>query len=137
MRVLALASACEAAVGTALLLDPSIALRLLIGVEASQEAAVVSRIAGIALLCLAIACWPNRGANELRPPLRAMLIYNAFATIYLGVLGIGGEWVGRLLWPAALLHAVFTAWCWFAIRRREAASVDPVRTSTAESDAGA
>jgi hypothetical protein len=48
-----------------------------------------------------------------------MLVYNAFATLYLLHLGIGGEWVGLLLWPAALLHAALTLWCVVANLRRE------------------
>jgi hypothetical protein len=37
-----------------------------------------------------------------------MLIYNTLVTIYLAYLGIGGELVGILLWPAVALHAVLT-----------------------------
>jgi hypothetical protein len=38
-----------------------------------------------------------------------MLTYNFLVTIYLTVVGIGGEFVGVLLWPAAALHAALTA----------------------------
>ena len=64
-----------------------------------------------------------------------MLTYNALATLYLVYLGIGGEWVGRLLWPAVVLHAVLTTWCFVAIRRREALAGDPARKVAAESEA--
>ena len=45
-----------------------------------------------------------------------MLTYSALVTLYLLYLGIRGEWVGPLLWPAVVLHAVLTlllarAWC--------------------------
>ena len=45
-----------------------------------------------------------------------MLTYSALATAYLLYLGIRGDWVGPLLWPAVVLHAVLTlllarAWC--------------------------
>ena len=45
-----------------------------------------------------------------------MLTYSALAMAYLLYLGIRGEWVGPLLWPAVVLHAVLTlllarAWC--------------------------
>jgi hypothetical protein len=36
------------------------------------------------------------------------------------LLGIRGEWVGRLLWPAVVLHAVLTAFlarAWFEARK--------------------
>jgi len=135
MRVLALAAASEAALGVALLLDPPIVFRLLLGAEASGAGLVLSRVAGIALLGLSLACWPDRGASVRRPALRAMLAYNALATLYLVYLGIGGEWVGRLLWPAVVLHAVLTTWCFVAIRRREALAGDPARKVAAESEA--
>jgi hypothetical protein len=37
-----------------------------------------------------------------------MLTYGALVTVYLTYLGIRSEWVGPLLWPAVLLHAVLT-----------------------------
>jgi hypothetical protein len=37
---------------------------------------------------------------------RALLIYNLLATIYLLYLGVGGKLVGMLLWPAVALHAI-------------------------------
>jgi hypothetical protein len=45
-----------------------------------------------------------------------MLTYGALVTAYLLYLAFGGEWVGPLLWPAVVLHAVLTlllAWAWF------------------------
>jgi hydrogenase/urease accessory protein HupE len=119
MRVLAFASACEAPLALALLLDPSLVFRWLLGAKASPGGPVMGRVAGIALLGLVVACWPGRRESADRPPaLRAMLIYNALATLYLLYLGIGGEWVGPLLWPAALLHALLTLWCLVALRPR-------------------
>ena len=37
-----------------------------------------------------------------------MLTYNSLATLYLLGLGIGGEWVGPLLWPAVALHGTLS-----------------------------
>jgi len=37
-----------------------------------------------------------------------MLTYNLLATLYLVHLGLGGEWVGSLLWLAAAIHAALT-----------------------------
>jgi hypothetical protein len=34
-----------------------------------------------------------------------MLTYNVLVTAYLIYLGVGGELVGKLLWPAVALHA--------------------------------
>jgi hypothetical protein len=49
-----------------------------------------------------------------------MLTYNVLATLYLLYLGIRGEWVGILLWPAVVLHAVLIlllARAWFHVSR--------------------
>ena len=45
-----------------------------------------------------------------------MLSYNVLGTVYFVWLAIGGEWVGPLLWPAVVLHAVLSlvlGWAWF------------------------
>jgi hypothetical protein len=135
MRVLALAAVCEATLGVALLLDPPIVFRLILGAEASAAGLVMGRVAGIALLALSLACWPERGASDRRPALRGMLAYNALATLYLLYLGIEGEWMGRLLWPAVVLHAVLTGWLLVSIRRREAPTAGPAREASAEAKA--
>jgi hypothetical protein len=72
----------------------------------------MSRVAGIALLGLGLACWPARDASAGQTSaLRAMSTYNVLATLYLFALGVRGDWVGSLLWPAAVAHAVLSAWC--------------------------
>jgi hypothetical protein len=60
-------------------------------------------VLGIALIALGVACWSGRTA------LCGMLTYSALATLYLAYVGLGGEFVGRLLWPAVVLHAILTA----------------------------
>ena len=57
--------------------------------------------AGIALISLAVACWPGT-------PLVGMLAYSAAATLYLAYLGFAGGPVGPLLWPAVVLHLILT-----------------------------
>jgi len=101
-KLLLLAAVSEAATGLALLIVPSLVGRLLLGQELAGVAIPVARVFGIALIALGIACWPGRTA------LCGMLTYSALATLYLGYLGIRGEWVGPLLWPAVVLHAVLT-----------------------------
>ena len=109
-RVLAFAAIAEAATGLALLVVPSLVGRLLLGEELAGVAVAVARVLGIALIALGVACWPDR------PTLCGMLIYGAAVTLYLSYLGIRGNWVGPLLWPAVVLHAVLTlllARAWF------------------------
>lgn len=102
-NVLLLAAVGEIAIGMALLIVPSPVGRLLLGAELSGVAIPVARVLGIALIALGVACWPGRTA------LCGMLTYSVLATGYLAWLGIGGEWVGSLLWPTVVLHAVITA----------------------------
>jgi hypothetical protein len=109
-KLLALAAMAEAATGLALLILPSLVGRLLLRAELTGVAVPVARVLGIALIALGVACWPGRTA------LCGMLIYGAAVTLYLSYLGIRGEWVGSLLWPAVVLHAVLTlllARAWF------------------------
>ncbi len=101
-RLLAVVGAGEAFTGLALVICPSLVVWLLFGAEISGAGTVMSRIAGIALIALGVACWPG-------PPQVGMLTYSAMATAYLAYVGIRGEWVGPLLWPAVVVHAVLTA----------------------------
>ncbi len=100
-RLLAVVAAGEAIMGLTLVIFPSLVIRLLFGAEISGVGTVMSRVAGIALIGLGVACWPG-------PPLVGMLIYSALAMAYLAYVGIGGVWIGPLLWPAVVLHAVLT-----------------------------
>jgi hypothetical protein len=50
-----------------------------------------------------------------------MLTYSLLVASYPLYLGVSGGWVGRLLWPAAVLHIVVTvllARAWFEISKR-------------------
>jgi hypothetical protein len=102
IKALPLAAVLEGATGLALLMVPSLVGRLLLGEELTGVAAPVARVAGIALMALAIACWPG-------PPLVGMLTYSALVTLYLAYLGLAGGLGGILLWPAVILHLVLTA----------------------------
>jgi hypothetical protein len=99
--VLRLAAGAEAATGAALLIVPSIVVRVLLGESPAGVAVAVARVAGIALVALGIACWG-------RPSL-GMLIYSAAVGVYLAALGVAGGAAGVLLWPAVVLHVVLAA----------------------------
>lgn len=74
---------------------------------------------GIALLGLGAACASGSPAAAL-----GLLVYSALVTLYLAFLGLQGEWVGVLLWPAVALHAVLTPLLEGA-RRRSGAPANP------------
>ncbi len=108
-RVLVLAAVSEAATGVALIIVPSLVGRLLLGAELVGVTIPVARVAGIALIALGLACWPGSEATGTPTrALRAMLCYSLLITLYFAYLGIGGEWVGSLLWPAVVVHAILT-----------------------------
>src|SRR5262249_41267008 len=83
VTLLAVAAACEAATGLALAIAPRLVVTLLLGTEPAGAGLAMSRVAGIALLALGLACWPARGAVAGQAPaLRAMSTYNVLATLY-------------------------------------------------------
>jgi hypothetical protein len=100
-NVLTLAAIGEAATGLTLLVIPSLVGQLLLGEQLTGVAIPVARVSGIALIALAIACWPG-------PPLVGMLTYSASVTVYLAYLGFAGGLTGVILWPVVILHAILT-----------------------------
>ena len=101
-KVLTVAAVVEVATGMALFIVPSLVGRLLFGAEFTGVANPAARVTGIALLALGVGCWPGSTA------LCGVLTYGALATLYLAYLGVIGEWVGPLLWPAVVLHGILT-----------------------------
>ena len=112
-NLLAVAALAEVATGMALIVVPALVGHLLLGAELTGVAIPVARVLGIALIALGVACWPGRTA------FCGMLTYNALGAFYFLYLGIGGEFGGKLLWPAAVLHTILTvllARAWFQSR---------------------
>jgi hypothetical protein len=110
----ALTAIIEAATGLALIIAPSLVGRLLFGAEFTGVSNPAARVTGIALLSLGVGCWPGSTA------LCGMLTYGALVTLYLAYLGVIGEWVGPLLWPGVVIHALLTALlarAWFQSRK--------------------
>ena len=100
-KLLALAAIGETATGLALVIVPSLVVRLLFDAEIVGVGVVISRLVGIALIGLGVACWPG-------PPLIGMLTYSVLAMLYLTYIGVRGEFIGPLLWPAVVLHGILT-----------------------------
>jgi len=106
-KILAFAAIVEVGTGLVLMIDPALVVALLLGVSVAADEIPIGRVAGIAMLSLGLACWPNRqGAQSGLAALRAMLAYNMLVALYLAYLGTVGSLGGLLLWPAVALHAV-------------------------------
>jgi hypothetical protein len=112
-KLLTIVAVAEVLTGVALIVVPSLTVKLLFGADISGIAVVTSRFAGLALVALGVACGPFEAESRA---LYGMLTYSSPATLGLLFLAVGGKWNGPLLWPAVVLHAVLTlllARAWF------------------------
>jgi hypothetical protein len=120
-RWVAVAAVVEMVTGLVLLIYPPLFGWLLFGAALSDAGQALGRLAGIALLALALACWP--GLAERKSSARALILFSLLSAIYLLYLGVGSGPVGILLWPAAALHAALTillVWTWLTVHQAPA-----------------
>ena len=103
-KLLLVAALSEGATGLILLAYPPIVIRLLFGEEIAGAGVFMSRVAGISLIALGVACWPDSASLW---PLYAMLTYSSSVMLYLAYVGFGGQ-AGILLWPAVAVHAILS-----------------------------
>jgi hypothetical protein len=107
-KLLILAAIGEGATGLVLVVYPQIVTRLLFGADVMGAGIVMSRIAGIALIGLGVACWTGRNVSAINTTaVRAILTYCVLVAIYLAYLGIVSRLAGILLWPAVAVHVGF------------------------------
>ncbi len=126
MKLLLIISAVfEAAVGISLLILPAFTAATLLGASLDTPAGLVAaRIAGAALIGLAIACWNARDGERTSPAkgvVIAMLFYNLAAVAILVWAGIRLELHSPMLWPTIVMHLALGAWClvslWYGQRK--------------------
>jgi len=114
-------AALESGVGLLLVAVPSFVSRLLLGSSLEGPlGATVARIAGGALLALAIACWMARSDVESRASkgvASAMAFYNAAVATILAYAGMGLGLFSIGLWPVVLLHVGMAVWCVLSLKR--------------------
>ena len=123
--LLIIAALIEAGAGLGLLLIPNVAVSALLGVPLDTPTGLVAgRIAGAALVALAIACWRARNGERGSPAtgvVEAMSFYNFAGAIVLVYAGTRLDLRSALLWPAIVLHLGLGAWCvstlWFTRRK--------------------
>jgi hypothetical protein len=98
----------EASTGVALLALPRPVARLLLGADLTGVGVATARMAGLALVALALACWPERDGPLDRASARAaraLLTYNALASVYFVYLRGFTGYHGIALLPAMIYHA--------------------------------
>ena len=113
--LLILTAIVEGVAGLTLLLIPTVAVSVLLGVPLDTPGGLVTaRIAGAALIALAVACWQARNGERGSAStgvVEAMLLYNFAATVVLVYAGTRLELRSSFLWPAIVLHLGLGGWC--------------------------
>jgi len=120
--LLRLTALIEAGTGLGLIAVPAVVVRLLLGGELPGAGVPLGRVAGVALLALAVACWfasSDTQSCAARGIVSAMALYNIGAVLILSVAGIQSQPVGLALWPAVILHAIMAVWCLTSLMRKE------------------
>ena len=121
-NILTVTSIIEFPTAVVLLVFPSLIAKLLFGATLDTPIAlIVARVAGAAILSLAVACWfaRNDGINSaVNGLVVAMLLYNTaialiliYAALVLSLSGIG-------LWPVVLLHMAMSVWCIISLLKK-------------------
>ncbi len=131
MKALATAFALiELGAGLGMLAVPSLVGTTLLGSSPGTTVElIIARVAGVALLALALACWLLRHEGRSRAGtglVGAMLLYSVGAVgvlLYAG-LGLGLSGVG--FWPAVLVHMAMGVWCLISLLDK------PTRVSASE-----
>jgi hypothetical protein len=113
--LLSVTGALEAATGMVLLVAPSVVVELLLGaVPGTPAGMTVSRVAGVALLALGVACWLARedaAGRAAKGLLAAMLFYNVAVVAILVLAWTNSGLFGIAFWPVVLAHTGLAAWC--------------------------
>jgi len=114
-NILTVTSIIEFPTAVVLLVFPSLIAKLLFGATLDTPIAlIVARVAGAAILSLAVACWfaRNDGINSaVNGLVVAMLLYNISITLILIYAALGLSLLGFGLWPITLIHMAMSVWC--------------------------
>jgi hypothetical protein len=114
----------EGVTGLVFLTIPRVIVPEFLGVALDTAAGMVAgRLAGAAILSLAVACWQARNGDRggaATGLVAAMLFYNIVAALILVYAEVRLGLHGPMLWPAIVVHNVLAMWCaavlWIAFR---------------------
>jgi hypothetical protein len=105
----------EGVTGLALVALPSWLATFLLGSSLdAPAAAILARVAGVAVVALAVTCWLTRDDAQSRAArglVSAMALYHTGVAVVLAYASIGFALSGLGLWPTVLFHAGMTGWC--------------------------
>ena len=114
-NLLVVTAVLEGATGVVLVALPSWLATLLLGSSLDAPAALtLARVAGVALVALAVTCWLARHDGQSRAArglVRAMVLYHTGVAMVLAYASIGLALSGMALWPTVLFHAAMSGWC--------------------------
>lgn len=131
-RILLIVSAlAEFVAGAALVAAPSVSTSALLGASLDTAAGLAAaRVAGAALLSLALACWLARHDGQSRAGravIAAMLVYDLAVVAVLAHARTGLDVTGILFWPAIGLHTAMAVWCSASLRSVNPSNAAPAR----------
>jgi hypothetical protein len=105
----------EGVTGLTLVAFPSPIVTLLLGSSLDGPAPLtIARVAGVALVALALTCWLTRHdvqSRAARGLIAGMVLYHTGVALVLGYASIGLALSGLGLWPTVVVHAAMMVWC--------------------------
>lgn len=104
-RLVMLSVALEMATGVAFIALPDLVATVLLGSGISEVDRLVIRYAGIVLITLGVAWGPSEEIVT-RPVISTVFTYNLFAALCFGYFRVGRVFVGQLVWPLCVVHAL-------------------------------
>jgi hypothetical protein len=111
-RLLIVTSFLEGATGLVLIAKPSSVVSVLFGQPLSDPIGIImTRVAGVALVSLAIACWFSSKNKDAYGLIIALLFYNLASGVLLAFARLHEGLNGMALWPAVATHITMAAWC--------------------------
>jgi hypothetical protein len=107
-QLILLACAVELGTGVVAALSPSLLVWLLWAIPLTVGGELAGRLAGFALVSLAVACWPSPAQSDTAA-LRALLLYNGLGALLFLTLAVRTPFHGIVFWPALLFHVLMSA----------------------------